>query len=79
MNQKEADSLKIHCPSCGSIYWVEKTDEYWANCEECGFEQYDDWTVSIVAEVKREQAKAKSVLGYIPDYREAVEKGFCKP
>jgi hypothetical protein len=34
--------------------------------------------LALIAEVKREQATCKQVLGYVPEYREAVEKGLAK-
>lgn len=67
------------CPKCGSGDWMPATDESFASCNDCGFTAYDDYTLAIIAEVQREQATAKQVLSYVPTYREAVEKGFCKP
>ena len=64
------------CPECGSTLTEE--DERFPECYDCGFVQYDLWTLRIQAEVREEQAHAKRVLGYIPTYREAVEKGFTK-
>ena len=68
------------CPKCGSADWNAEEDEgAWPSCNDCGFVQYDAETLAIQAEVRREQAIAKQALGYVPSYKEAVEKGFCKP
>jgi transcription initiation factor TFIIIB Brf1 subunit/transcription initiation factor TFIIB len=67
------------CPKCGSADVNPANEGSWPECNECGFVQYDEDTLALQREVQREQATAKQVLGYVPDYREAVEKGFCKP
>jgi transcription initiation factor TFIIIB Brf1 subunit/transcription initiation factor TFIIB len=67
------------CPKCGSADWNAETDEgAWPSCNDCGFVQYDEWTLSIQREVKQEQAECKRVLGYVPDYPEAVKLGLAK-
>ena len=53
-------------------------DERFPSCEDCGFVQYDANTLALMAEVRREQAHAKNVLGYVPTYQEAREKGLAK-
>lgn len=75
---EQPSQLKIHCPECGSIYWVEATDESWPHCEDCGFTQYDADTLALQAEVRREPAQCKQILGYVPSYQEAVLKGLIK-
>ena len=49
-----------------------------ASCNDCGFTQYDQWTLDLQAEVKREQELCKRILGYVPDYKEAKAKGLAK-
>ena len=67
------------CPRCASADWNPEDEEGgWPSCNDCGFVLYDAWTLEIQAEVKREQAHAKRVLGYVPTYQEAREKGFTK-
>ena len=48
-------------------------------CDECGYVQYDEETLALIAEVKREQATCREILGYTPTYEEAVSKGLIKP
>ena len=66
------------CPKCGSLDVKPADEGRWASCEECGFVQYDAETLALQAEVQREQAQCKQILGYVPEYREAVEKGLIK-
>jgi hypothetical protein len=68
------------CPECGSAEdWISEDGEgRWAHCEFCGFTKYDEWTLAIQAEVKREQAECKRVLGFVPDYEEARRRGLAK-
>lgn len=47
------------------------------SCTVCGG-VHDQWTLDIMNEVKREQAECKRILGYVPDYKEAKEKGLAK-
>jgi NADH pyrophosphatase NudC (nudix superfamily) len=67
------------CPDCGSTDIIDHHDERFPTCEDCGHVFYDEWTLAIIAEVKREQAQCKQILGYTPTYSEAVEKGLVKP
>lgn len=64
------------CPKCGSH--MREREDFWPDCEDCGFVQYDDETLGIQREVQREQAECKAILGYIPSFREAIEKGLIK-
>jgi len=66
------------CPKCGSSDWMPADEGAFASCNDCGFVLYDDWTLEIIAEVKREQAICKRVLGHIPTFEEAVKKGFTR-
>lgn len=66
------------CPECNSLYMSNGDEEHFPSCEDCGFVQYDADTLALMAEVRREQAHAKSVLGYVPTYQEAVENGLAK-
>lgn len=67
------------CPKCGSADMNPPDEGKWAECNDCNFVQYDEWTLAIQAEVRREQAQCKAILGYVPTYQEAVEKGLVKP
>jgi hypothetical protein len=64
------------CPECGDEMRIR--EDRFPDCESCGFEQYDENTLALIAEVKREQALAKQVLGYVPNYDEARWRGFAK-
>jgi len=64
------------CPECGDV--MRERDERFPDCESCGFEQYDEDTLALIAEVKREQSICKQIFGYVPNYGEAREKGFAK-
>lgn len=66
------------CPECHLDSMVEREGRF-PICEECGYEQYDQETLALIAEVKREQAQCKAVLGYVPTYPEAIAKGLIKP
>ena len=66
------------CPRCGSADWMPADEGAFAACNDCGFTQYDDWTLEIIREVQREQKQAKQILGYVPSYAEAVEQGLAK-
>lgn len=65
------------CPSCGNTEVIDHEDERFPECE-CGFVIYPASTLALIAEVKREQAQAKQILGYVPTYSEAVEKGMVR-
>lgn len=62
------------CPKCGSVDIVSRDDASWPTCNDCGFVQYDAESLALQAEVKAEQAQAKREFGYIPTYREWVER-----
>jgi hypothetical protein len=64
------------CPDCGDEMRIR--EDRFPDCETCGFEQYDENTLALIAEVKREQAICKQVLGRVPSYGEAREKGLAK-
>lgn len=66
------------CPRCGSADWMPADEGSFASCNDCGFTQYDQWTLEIRAEVQREQSQCKKILGYVPSYQEAREKGLAK-
>ena len=66
------------CPKCGSADVNPPNEGRWADCNECGFIEYDAETLALQNEVRREQAQAKQILGYVPSYREAVKKGLAK-
>lgn len=66
------------CPKCGSGDWMPADEGRFAACNDCGYTQYDQWTLDLQNEVKREQANCKRVLGYVPDYKEAKAKGLAK-
>jgi predicted nucleic-acid-binding Zn-ribbon protein len=66
------------CPKCGSADWMPADEGAFAACNDCGFTDYDEDTLALIAEVKREQAVCKRTLGYIPTFQEAFEKGFTK-
>jgi hypothetical protein len=70
----------MKCPECGSVEdWIPQDEEgRWAHCEFCGHTQYDEWTLAIQAEVKREQANCRRVLGYVPPYDVARRRGLAK-
>ena len=63
---------------CGGEDIVPKDfgDERFPTCQDCGYTFYDEDTLSLIREVKREQALCKRILGYIPGYEEAVKKGL---
>lgn len=67
------------CPKCGSDDVNAPDEEFWADCNECGHVQYDADTLALQAEVRREQAQCKAILGYVPSYSEVIEKGLVKP
>ena len=66
------------CPKCGSADINPPDEGSWAECNDCGHTFYDADTLALQREVQREQAYCKQVLGYVPTYREAVEKGLAK-
>lgn len=67
----------MKCPECNDEMDL-SDDERFPECLNCGFVQYDADTLALQAEIRREQAAAKKVLGYVPSYGEAIEKGFCR-
>jgi ribosomal protein L37AE/L43A len=67
------------CPKCGSADVNPENEGSWPECNDCGFVQYDPETLALQAQVRREQATAKQILGYVPSYEEAIEKGLIKP
>ena len=67
-------NLKLHCPECGSHYWVEASEGSWPHCDYCGFTQYDEDTLALQTEVLREQAECKRRFGKILPYREWEER-----
>jgi NADH pyrophosphatase NudC (nudix superfamily) len=64
------------CPECGDEMRIR--EERFPDCESCGFEQYDEWTLAMIAEIKREQAICKQMFGRVLSYGEAREKGLAK-
>lgn len=69
----------MNCPKCNSADMKPEDEGSWPECNDCGFVQYDEATLQLQSEVRREQRTAKEVLGYVPSYQEAVKKGLCKP
>jgi hypothetical protein len=67
------------CPKCSSADWMPADEGRFASCNDCGFTQFDDWTREIIREVEREHAQCKAILGYVPTYAEAIQKGLIKP
>ena len=43
------------CPRCQSADWMPADEGAFAACNDCGFVQYDMYTLQIMAEVVREQ------------------------
>jgi ribosomal protein S27AE len=73
-NQADVSNREVdmNCPKCGSGDWMPATDESFAACNDCGFTEYDEWTLSIQAEAKREYEEAKQYCwpDPVPSYRE---------
>jgi len=65
------------CAECGSILPVPEDGQF-PTCEDCGATRYDEDTLVLIAEVLSEQRNCKRVLGYVPGYAEACEKGLAK-
>src|SRR5271157_4216701 len=63
------------CPACGEPDVIPADEGKFAYCESCGFVQYDEWTLSIQREAKREYEEAKRFYypDPVPDYRTWVE------
>jgi hypothetical protein len=61
------------CPNCGSADVNPPDEGFWADCNDCGFIQYDEATLRLQAEVKREQKTAKDIFGRVPSYAEWTE------
>lgn len=55
------------CEKCGGEM-TDHGDERFPDCEDCGFVQYDAFTLEIIREVRAEQAQAKAIFGHIPTY-----------
>ena len=66
------------CPRCGSADWMPAEEGAFAACNDCGFTDYDEYTLQLMAEVQREQKQAKQILGYVPSYTDAVQQGLAK-
>lgn len=63
-----ATAYKTNCPACNSADVNPPNDGFWADCNDCGFVQYDKATLALQAEVKQEQKQAKEIFGRIPPY-----------
>lgn len=61
------------CPECGSEL-IERGERF-PECEDCGFTKYDEFTLSVIAETKREYEEAKRFCWpeKVPSYREYRE------
>jgi hypothetical protein len=68
----------IICPKCSSCDVTPADEEHWPSCVECGFIEYDAETLALQAEILREQAYAKQILGYVPTFEEALRLGLTK-
>jgi transcription initiation factor TFIIIB Brf1 subunit/transcription initiation factor TFIIB len=66
----------VICPKCKSEDVNPEDEGSWPSCNDCGFVIYDEQTLSLQAEVRREQALCKQILGYVPTFEEAIEKGL---
>ena len=76
---KKATAVEeVTCPKCGSADWNPADEGSFPSCNDCGFVQYDEYTLALQAEVQREQKVCKQILGYTPSYNEAVEKGLIR-
>lgn len=64
------------CPKCSSADVNPADEGSWASCNDCGWIQYDAWTLSIQAEARREYREA--VDHYwpekVPDYQTWMEE-----
>lgn len=63
----------IPCPKCGSADVNPPDEGFWADCNDCGFVQYDADTQALQAEVKQEQKQAKQIFGRIPTWEKWTE------
>jgi hypothetical protein len=66
------------CPQCQSADYKPADEGSFPNCPDCGFTDYDEGTLQLMAEVQREQGICKRALGYVPSYAEAVERGLIR-
>jgi len=66
------------CPKCGSADLIPADEGMFGSCNDCGCVFYDEDILALQREVLREQAQCKRVLGYVPTYQEALEKGLAK-
>lgn len=68
-----ATETHIPCPKCGSADVNPPDEGFWADCNDCGFVQYDAATLALQNEVKREQKQAKDIFGRIPPFDKWTE------
>lgn len=64
----------MNCPECGAL--MREREDRFPDCEECGFEQYDAYTLALIAETRREfdQAKRECWPDPVPTYKEWMER-----
>lgn len=66
------------CPECGELMTPADSEGSFPECVDgCGYVEYDPRTLAIMAETRREVQHAKGVLGYVPSYRVALERGLA--
>lgn len=63
------------CPKCQSDDWNPSDEGSFPSCNDCGFVLYDDWTLGIMEETRREfdQAKREYWPEPVPSYPEYLE------
>jgi hypothetical protein len=65
--------MVTQCPKCGSADVNPEDEGAWADCNDCGFIQYDADTLTLQREVRREMQAARDIFGRIPSYSEWIE------